>query len=561
MGGLPLRLDNVNARLRATGLKTGRTLVLWLPVVFVFLCVAFVSEASHAQATYSPHYSQPIRFGTANSSSEYSAHFTSAGWQIFGINARNQVALRDDSDTGQSKQEAVVDRAGSYLSTPSMAWHGRDSLGAWVVNAGQQIEPLRIAFFQGTKWMRRTVTTQGVAEHPFVTAIPGRGYLVLFDWQRTLSRNFDIYAQRVGIQGDLVGGPRRLTKAPYYDFYPRAIWSDHRLFLVYLHVCCNDNDFQVVSQVLGPSLRPDYPSIILGQTQIATPPTQWGVDIKRRDDGEVVAAWLGDGVELAEWSSAGRLVFKRTLAPINIDLANPAVSLALLHASAVVYYTLSDVNNTYVGSTRFSYDGIGLGSDRVSYDQSSDDANPSADVLHGQPRLLWQSNGGSGPVVIEGSAYETKTHPTLVQRAGLGVGNPFFDVVTLVVIGLAAGLPLTIINAGIPLGLVVVSLVLGKFVSSRIAWPVYVGFVFIVLMLIFVLKTFANSWTFVIGGLGTPTAVVGVVGGVAAGTWLTSYGMRDEEPVYKAVVLVIACLFIISSAWAVGQVEAHITMI
>jgi hypothetical protein len=164
-------------------------------------------------------------------------------------------------------------------------------------------------------------------------------------------------------------------------------------------------------------------------------------------------------------------------------------------------------------------------------------------------------------VPYEGSEYQVKISPTLAQRWGLGVGNPLFDAITLLVIALAAGLPLTVINAGIVLALLAAWYPLEKLVPHKLAWPAYVGVVTIAFLLIFEAVPFASKLAFVIGGLGNPTAITAVAGGIFTGVWLSWRGMREEEPIYRAAVLVIAGLFIISAAWATGQVETHITMI
>ncbi len=536
---------------------------IWVPVLACFIVVGFIVEVTHVSQAYSNHYRSPVSYVPANVVSEYSANSVKGKWEIFGLDGSAGVAFRTvpEGHKGGVERTSVVDAHGSAQATPAMAWGHGAQLGVWVGQTGSNDQPLRAAYFQHGHVSVVSLTHSGFVEHPYPIADPRGGFDVLFGWQRG-NYPFAIYGMRVVGPG-VHEKPALIARSPVYGLNPIGAWDGRQhLDVLFLEECCRNAQMNLIEARLDADLTPTSRPGLLDRFA-TSPPQQWGMDMKSGSDGSVWAAWEGNtGISLAKWNSDGGLLFKRRIVPASFDTSAPSLSLLLSPPRGDVYYTLQGPLGWYVQQTQFDSGGRLVSSQRVSYDSGGDAENPRAALSHGVPSIVWEKLGaGQTGVEVVGTRYRPSVAPSLSSRLGLDSGNPFVDLLMLTAGALMAAIPLTFINALFVVPLLLIWLPISLVVPERLRWFVYIAVVSLVMALVFVARTFASHWTFVVGSLGWPVNLAAVVAAVFVGVWISRVGMGDQDNGFRVAALTISAFYFISAMSALALLETHLTLI
>ena len=533
--------------------------VFWFPLLVVFFSIGFAVEVGHAQATYSLHYPSPRIFASVASASEFSARRAINGWKVFGLDGASRVALLQAA----GRREIVVDSGGDIGSAPSMAWTlSGSSLGAWGAKPDSPSEQLKIALFSAGLRRIETVTHSGSIAHPYVVADAKGGFTVLFTWQQP-GRSYDIYAAQISRTGRVSRRLVRLAASSEFGVYPRAAWDgSNHLDVFYVEECCSYARFNVLLRRFTANLRPiGRPTLIetVSSTASGTTPAQWGLDVQSGPHGSVWASWADPGaIYLAAWNRNGRRLFERTVPNPSLDLSAPAVSLALVPNGADVYYTVLTGNGSAVVVTYFNKRGGVSSSDRVSF--SGFAANPRASVFQGAPQVIWQVDGPHGEV-FESSGYHASVPVSVPERMGMGVGTIPLDIAFLAAGALLVAIPVTAINGMIVIPLLLIWYPISRLIPVRYRWPVHAGLVALVLVLVFAIKSFANSWALLMGPIGARLDWIGIAGAIFVGCWISRVGLRNEEGVFRAAGLVLGVFYFLAAMWALAGIEARLTLV
>lgn len=550
------------SRLAPAMRRWGLAVAVWLPVIIVFGGVGALADLTSARATYSSNYPVPRTLGKVSAASLYSARpLSTGGWQVFGLDSRSNVSLRTISRRGRTVHETIADRNGDIPSAPSVAWGTRSSLGAWVSENGSATLPLKVELFGTGPDRAITATHYGAAGDPYVVTDPRGGFEVLFTWQRSVAGNADIYAIHVSERGHL-GMPERLARSSEVGISPVGDWdSQGDLDVAYVEDCCN---YSALDLMYGRFTR-SFKSIGRPRTIDQIPPesdssaSQFGLAIESGSKGRIWLAWDGSsGLELARSFHGGVRIVDR-LASVTPDPLAPAVSLALLRSGGSIFYSTQGPLGSYLDAARFDRHGRWTSIERVSY--SGNAVDPSSAVVAGRVHVFWLDTGSTSSVLIRATKYQHRVSPSLIDRAGMGVGNPWIDLFLIVAGSLMAAIPLTIINVLVLAPLFVLWFPVSRLIGDRFGWIIHTAIVGAALALLVEVRWQPNHWLVLMTPLGTPFGLIAVAGSIFVGVWISRVVLRDQEALSRVAVLVLVSFYFVAAMWTVGRIEGSMTLV
>jgi hypothetical protein len=518
-----------------------RTLLL-LPVLALFCASGVIFLAAHAPRTWAAHWASPRTVAAGNGASEFGAALTPAGWDI----------LRVDDDRNTIVRSAAADahRAGTVdagdVSQPSLLRIGSDELGVWVHNTNASSAVMAAEWSPG-KQARTFTVIRGPQpiEHPYVFAAGPHRYGVIFSWQRR--GNFENYVAWVRVGTAQTSTPVRLDSAEYYSFYPRAAASPSGSFgVLYLDQCCKQQLWNVFYRAydasghpLGPSHRL-YQIVSYGNNQSI--PNQWGEDLRTDASGDVWGAFTGDqGIWLFEADSRGniiqspRLIDPQIGAPEAVDLALPRESPG--SGGYLLWEQVYDLGS-YVASQRF--DGNlqpAGGPERVVYGSGSQ-MNPHAAVVNRQTDVVWQTVSRGTGSTFDTTAFRKSVEPTLAQRLGLGLGNPWAELAVLLVGALGVATLTTTMNILLVIAIGFVGwLALRLLNRVRSRWVIYACLLTLALYYVFVNPGGPLFFLDTIPSLGLaamPFGFIAAAGALGFMSWVGSVALKRIDDMYRA---------------------------
>ncbi|HZT96251.1 MAG TPA: hypothetical protein VFB34_05385 [Chloroflexota bacterium] len=538
-------------------------LFIWLPLVLAFLAVGLAVEVGYAQPASSSNYAAPRKLGSLIVGARYGAIPTARGWLVFGRDADGRMALTSYTSRSKLSHRTVVDSDGIDAGDAALSRSRAGILAAWI--AGTNAHNLRLAFF-GRRTVISNVKSSGQVGQISIATDGARGFVVVYSAQRTLAQNSNIFALQVRPTGTVNGGPHLLATSPEYDFNPVAATDGSGdLDVLYFESCCRPAAFLFEFRRFTPDLRPLGKPSQLGRMAVGNyspQPGQWQAAMVPMSDGRVMAAFVdGTGISLAQWSATGRFLWRRLLTATALDPDSRDLAL-VFKSTGVVYYPVPGPIGDYIQATTFDSSGRQLSTQRVSYDQDGSAADPQAGLVGGLPRVSWINTVTPfAPDPLEASSYQRRVSLSVVNRLGLGVGNPALDAVFLIAGSLMAALGLTIANALVVVPLILLWFPISRVVREPLNWRVYTALVALVLLVTMGVPTFASHWVVLMAPLTSPLGLLGVAGGLFVGVWIAAVGLREQEMTIRAVAVTVASFYFLAAMWALAGIQSHLTTI
>jgi len=561
------------------------------PIIAAFGVVGVVFLYGHSPLRYAPNFSGPATYAQVYGESQYAAWpRRRGGWDIFALDGHGRVAYRRIDVRGRTVLDQVLTSTFG-ADQLSMAKSVGQTLGAWVGNNGQTI----YTAFLGKR--RSHVfplnSPGGAAEDPDVVPV-GKGFAVLFDWQRPSQSAYDIYLASIpagaGRLAESRIALRRLVPTRDYGTDPRAVVDGSgKLDLIYLRRIDADRDiWSVLFQrftVRGRSLgRPRG----LGDVNLLEPgangcnlpdgaPTQWAIDIKRAANGSVWGAWEygtdcvskggisgNNTLSIAHWSRTGHLLLPPAVVDPGVDASSEVVALALQRHGGQLYSIQPGAIVPYLQSTGFTAQGQPLPPERVNYDGGAKLANPVARSVGGRPAVLWERIRVGG-ASLEGTSYHPSQPPDLLTRLGLNIGTLWGNLALILFGSLGAGIALTLVNVFLLLPLISVWLVVRRLTGS-LRWPLYLGAIAVLLVWVFALHSSLPSYVLVLPSLvstplGTLDAWLMVGGAVFVSGWSGTVLLQRQESAVRATAMALIGLYFVTVMYAVLFVQSQLSQL
>jgi hypothetical protein len=288
----------------------------------------------------------------------------------------------------------------------------------------------------------------------------------------------------------LKAAPHRLTTAAYYSFYPRAIADAHGvLHVLHLESCCGQKTWQVVYDRFNGQGKHLGPGKVLTSLESLSSggPAQWPIDLALDRGGHIWGAYAGDaGIYLFEASSTGRLL----RAPFQIDNQDGRPnSLSITFGQTTGYLAWEQPYDlgTYIDAYKFDAQAPAIASTERAVYASGSQFEPHVFSSGRVATIMWESTAQSRQPSFQTARYRSATGPTLAQRVGLGLGNPWEEIGLLVLGALGFATLTTTVNIFWVLGLTVMGILtvrLLRWLPSK--WLVYACVLAAILFAVFV---------------------------------------------------------------------------
>jgi hypothetical protein len=464
-----------------------RRLLLFVPVLALFFVAAIIALAARAPRTWAIHWTSPHAVSTAGGEYDYGAvRRRSGGWDLLWANLASQ-KLVFTVDRGGGRSQSINVDSGD-VSEPDLVRVGSREIGVWVRNENGRT--VLVAAYLGpgsSSHVYQLLSSTAPLEHPYLVRGLNGATAVLFSWQ--LHGNYDIFLSSLG-PGPLYLAPRRITTAAYYSFYPRATADAHGVIhMLHLESCCSQKTWRVVYD------RYDHRGNHLGNTKLLSTleslpngaPAQWPEDLAVDRAGHVWGAYAADaGVYLFEATSKGRLL----RAPFQVDAEDGRPnSLSLVLGRSVGYLAWEQTYDlgTYINTRRFEIKTGALSATERAVYASGSQLQPHAFVAGDTGTIMWEWTDQGQKSTFQTASYRSAGTPTLAQRIGLGLGNPWEEVALLLLGSFGFATITTTINILWVLSLTLVGIFTVRFLRwlpSR--WLVYACILTCLLFLVFV---------------------------------------------------------------------------
>lgn len=423
-----------------------RRLFLAVLVLALFFISAVVVLAARAPRTWATHWTNPISVSPSGGEYDYGAVRTRSGrWDLLWVDAASQKLVYTVAQPDGRVHSVIVDSGD--VAQPDLALVSGREIGTWVHNHNGRSVLMGARLGPGpTARSFSVVSSAAPLEHPTIVRGPQSSPSIIFSWQR--DGNFELFLSRLG-PGHAHSAPHRLQVASAYSFYPRAT-RDLRgvMHVLHLESCCSQKTWLVEYD------RYDANGKHLGRTQTLLElqslpngaPAQWPEDLTIDRAGHVWGAYAGDaGFFVFEAASNGHLL--RGPTPVDSDAGRPN-SLSLSVGTHVGYVTWEQAYDlgTYIDTLRFGVkEGASSQSERTSYGSGSQ-LEPHAFTVKDRGIVLWELTGHGSRSVFQSANYRSSGNPTLAQRLGLGLGNPWGEVALLVLGSLGFATLTTTVN-------------------------------------------------------------------------------------------------------------------
>ncbi|GAC1444131.1 MAG: hypothetical protein NVSMB52_03130 [Chloroflexota bacterium] len=518
-----------------------RRLVFSIPLISMLALTSLIFLGARAPRTWAAHWAPPARVSPGAGDTEFgSLYAVHHGWDTLWVDDNRQQLVFSPAHSNVGSNHPLVLDTGEVLH-PSLIRVGSVEAGVWIRNLNG-ITQLRAAIIEPVKDRRVYTLAFGSApiEHPFLFRSPEGGIDVVFSWQR--DGNYDIYLGSIPISKSEGWSVRRLTRAQYYDFYPRAaVDGAGNIGLLYLQSCCKQEQWNVVYATFDSAGRP------LQQTRVLTKllgfgvnrqiPPQWGEDLQRDSRGALWGAFAADGgVWVFRTGIGGRV----SITPRNLDDLpglTPAVSLSLNAHGGILFWEQPHDLGTYIESRRFDVKLTPMGeSERVAYESGSQ-SYPHA-TMGSSPHVLWHTVSRALVSRFETSIYRSDVRPNIAQRLGLGLGDPWEEAAVLIVATLSVATLVTTTNLLLVIAMAVCGMItmrLFRKVPGR--WNIYGAILTFALFVTFVKPGAPVLFLSTIPAMGLavmPFGVLATLGALTFVTWSGYGALRRIDDVYRA---------------------------
>lgn len=543
-------------------------LFLAAPVAGIFAATSLIFLAARAPQTWAAHWTPPSRVGLAAGQNEFGAARASSGaWDTLWINddAHTVVFTAPASRSGRSTS-LVIDH-GDVLE-PTLLRVGQYEVGAWVRNRngatdlmGAILEPQR------ARRVFRLISSSQPIEHPYLFQGTRQSAHLVFSWQRF--GNYDVFLLTMPLTrvASPLTAPIRLTHSQYYSFYPRAVAStDGHITILHLESCCQQQVWHVVldrydwfgrhagtSRSLG---------AITGYGDGTSIPSQWAEDLRRDSTGAIWGAFAADGgLYVFKLAADGRLLgAPRLLVPMSP--LSTSISLGVEENGGDLFWEQTYDLGTYVESQRFGGDLGPVGAaERVAY-ESAAESNPHAFMIAGKPQVIWQAIGQGLRSHFELSTFRHSSQPTLAQRLGLGLGNPWSELALLAVTSIGVAALTTVGNIILVFALALLGLVAMRLLRPLPGrWLIYTLLLSGVLYLTFVAPGGPILFLSTIPSMGlgaVPFGVIAALGALAFMGWMGLVAMRRLEDLYRAGLMAVLGVYFFAFVEAIVFLQQRI---
>ncbi len=463
-----------------------RRLLLVLPILALFFTSAVIVLAARAPRTWATHWTDPATISPAGGTYDYGAVRHSNGqWDLLWADNSAQQLIFTVHRDGRSR--SVVLDSGD-VSQANLLRAGGADLGVWLRNENGRSVLMGASVGSGrTVRVSQLLSSPAPLEHPYLVATRRGAVFVVFSWQRY--GNFDLFISPLS-PSRLRLAPHRLTVASYYSFYPRAVADAHgNLHLLHLESCCGQKAWHVMyDRIDGHGNRAAAGTVLATLESLSGGgPTQWPMELALDRFGDVWGAYAGDaGVYLFEASSTGRLL----RAPFQIDTQDGrpnSLSLNFGQSTGFLAWEQPYDLGTYIDAFRFEVkDPSSSSTERAVY-ASGSQLEPHVFASGHATTIMWESTTQGRTTTFQTSEYRSASGPTLAQRVGLGLGNPWEEIGLLVLGALGFATLTTTVNIIWVLGLTAVGVLtirLFRWLPSR--WLVYACVLAVLLFFVFV---------------------------------------------------------------------------
>jgi hypothetical protein len=515
-----------------------RRLLLTVPVLALFFAAAIIVLAARAPRTWATHWTNPRAVSAAGGEYDYGAVRTgSSGWDLLWADGASQKLIFTVDRGGGHSQSIAVDSGD--VSQPDLVQMGGRELGVWVRNENGRTVLMGAYLGPGPRaHVYQLLSSTAPLEHPYlVRGLKGTA-AVVFSWQ--LYGNYDVFLSPIG-PGPLRIFPRRITKAEYYSFFPRAIADAHGVIhMLHLESCCSQKTWLVLYD------RYDLRGHHLGTTQRLSTleslpnavPAQWPEELAIDPAGNVWGAYAGDaGMYMFEASPDGTI--RRPPFQVYAGDGRPnSLSLAL---GRTVGYLASEQGydlGTYIDTRRFELNGGAASATERAVYASGSQLQPHVFVAGDTATIIWESTDQSRNSTFQTSKYRPAGTPTLAQRIGLGLGNPWEEVAVLLLGSVSFAILTTTVNILWVLMLTMVGILtirILRWLPSK--WIVYACILASILFLVFVSPGAPILFldTMPASGLAVfPFGLMAFVAVLAFVTFMATVPLRRVDDAYRA---------------------------
>jgi hypothetical protein len=544
-----------------------RRILTLVPVLLLFSGTALIFMAARAPRTWAAHWTAPVGLVTAAGENEYGAvQNPSGGWDLLWYDDNHQrLMFTSVLGSGRAGRSFAVDTGD--ISQPTLLRIGGYELGAWVHDHNGSTDLMAAYVAPGP--LHRTFRLVGGAaplERPYLFRARGGSFGLVFSWQRY--GNFDVFLLTVPSGRTRPARLLRLTRSQYYGFSPRAV-VDGRGNLDLLHVesCCRQLLWNVVydrydaaGRHLGPTRRLYQSSQYSGRAPAV--PARWAEALLTDGQGNVWGAYGGDaGAFVFHMSADGRM-----LAPPRMldDTGNtpPVLALTLDAQGGYLLWEQPYDLGTYVDSRRFSQTGAAAApAERVVYESGSQ-TGPHAAVVQGETRVVWETVTRGLYSRFEEVSYRPDDRPTLAQRLGLGLGNPWETVGVLVVSSLGVAVLTTVGNL-----LMILVLAVGGLLAVRLLrpvpgrWLVYAVLVTAALYVSFVAPGGPILFLSTMPSMGlaaVPFGLIAAGGALLFVSWTGTIALKRMEDPFRAGLMVIFGVYFFAFVEAIVFIQQRL---
>jgi hypothetical protein len=269
----------------------------------------------------------------------------------------------------------------------------------------------------------------------------------------------------------------------------------------------------------------------------------------------------GDGAEVFMLDRKGRIA----IPPASIDRTGtlpPSLSLVVNGRAGYLLWQQPYDLGSYIDSEEFDMRLAPAGGpERVSYEAATD-SGPAAFLVGGQPVVVWQSTQSGGEATFEDTRRRSGVEPSLAQRLGLGLGNPWEDLAVLVVTSAGIAAITTTINILIVFGLALLGFFAVKLLSRVPGkWALYGLVLGLALYLTFVSPggpTIVLTPMPSMGLRALPFGLLAAAAAAAAMTWLGVVALRRIEDVYRAGLMALTGVYFFAFVEAIVFIQQRL---
>lgn len=517
-----------------------RRVLVVLPLLVLLAITSVVFLAAHAPRTWAANWTVPGKVASGTGENEFGAvHVGTSGWDLLTVDDELQQLMYTRDQPPGAAWRSVVDR-GDVLQ-PALVRVGRSEVGIWIRNLNGATQ-LRAAYLnqQGPSRPFTLIQSPEPIEHPAIVRGARGGVDIVFAWQR--NGNFDLFRGTLTARSAHFSAVQRLVRAEFYAFYPRvARGIDGNLGVLYLNDCCKQQIWNVVFTEYNAAGRQVGPARVLyriRQFGADKPiPSQWAEDLRVDARGNFWGAFAGDaGIWVFKAGRSGHILSGPTDVDPFADLS-PALALAVGQRGGTVFWEQHHDLGAYIQSQRFNAAATPVGSsERVAYESGSE-TNPHA-WGSAKAQVLWQTVSRPMGSLFESSSHRPYTRPTIAQRLGLGLGDPWEEMAILVVSALGVATLVTTTNI-----LLVIAMALAGILMMRLLrrvpgrWTIYGCVLAVALYLAFVGPGGPTIFLGTIPSMGIqaePFGLLATAGALFFTSWTGYFALRRIDDVYRA---------------------------